>query len=424
MTHKTSIQVPNASEPDQSTPHQPNAARRKLTQAAALATLSPLAPFAINKSYAQAHKGDIVIGASQPMTGVFSFAGVAMNMGLNDFVQWKNQQGGVMGRKLRYVSEDSGFKLDQGVAIFKKIMAAEKPSFFYGDSTQWVKAITQDAIAAGTIMTSSTSLASVVADPVNVPQHIVPGPTYPRLHEILMEYIARTSQGASKKPAIAYVYSDTEFGINGIPGGRERAKKLGLPIVAEIVTKQSGVDVTTEVAKLRRAKPDIVIFQGYISAPMPEFVRQMREAGMNPQIMGTAWGLDKPAYDGMANLGVRLTGVSPYRYGHETDSPMLNNMREYLAKNRPEVKNLSPFYISTWLSGMAFAEVAERCIKANKPLTLPNMKAALESMKQWDTGGIVGLLADVSNHQIPNGRMYSYDPDKKLMEPASGWIKV
>jgi branched-chain amino acid transport system substrate-binding protein len=303
-------------------------------------------------------------------------------------------------------------------------MAAEKPSFFYGDSTQWVKAITQDAIAAGTIMTSSTSLASVVADPVNVPQHIVPGPTYPRLHEILMEYIARTSQGASKKPDIAYVYSDTEFGINGIPGGRERAKKLGLPIVAEIVTKQSGVDVTTEVAKLRRAKPDIVIFQGYISAPMPEFVRQMREAGMNPQIMGTAWGLDKPAYDGMANLGVRLTGVSPYRYGHETDSPMLNNMREYLAKNRPEVKNLSPFYISTWLSGMAFAEVAERCIKANKPLTLPNMKAALESMKQWDTGGIVGLLADVSNHQIPNGRMYSYDPDKKLMEPASGWIKV
>jgi len=25
---------------------------------------------------------------------------------------------------------------------------------------------------------------------------------------------------------------------------------------------------------------------------------------------------------------------------------------------------------------------------------------------------------------IPVGRMYSYDPDKKTMEPASGWIKV
>ena len=39
----------------------------------------------------------------------------------------------------------------------------------------------------------------------------MPGPTYPRLHEILMEYIARTSR-SGPKPNIAYVYADTEFG--------------------------------------------------------------------------------------------------------------------------------------------------------------------------------------------------------------------
>ena len=396
--------------------------RRKIVQS--IGAAASLGPFAIGSASAQAHRGDIVIGASQPITGVFSFAGTAMNNGLNDFVAWRNSQGGVAGHQLRYVSEDSGFKLDQGVAIFKKIMAAEKPSFFYGDSTQWAKAVSQDAIASNSIMTSSTSLASVVADPKTMPQHFVPGATYPRLHEILMEYIARTSRGAATKPNIAYVYADTEFGRDGIPAGRARAEKLGLPVVAEIITKQSGIDVAPEVAKLRRAKPDIVIFQGYILAPMPEFVRLLREAGLNPQIMGTAWGLDKPAYDALGALGVRLTGVSMYRYGQETDSSMINNMREYLAKARPEVKHISPFYISSWLTGMIFAEIAERCIKANKPLTLPNMKAALESMKEWDTGGVTGLLADLSGHQIPVGRMYAYDPDKKTMEPASGWIKV
>ena len=396
--------------------------RRKLVQG--IGAAASLGPFAIGSASAQAHKGEIVIGASQPITGVFSFAGTAMNNGLNDFVQWKNALGGVQGRKLRYVSEDSGFKLDQGVAIFKKIMAAEKPSFFYGDSTQWVKAVSQDAIAAGTIMTSSTSLASVVADPVNMPQHIVPGATYPRLHEMLMEYIARTSQGSATKPRIAYIYSDTEFGSDGIPGGKARAAKLGLPIVEEIITKQSGIDVTTEVAKLRRARPDILIFQGYILAPMPEFVRQLREAGLNPQVMGTAWGLDRPAYEALAKLDVRLTGVSMYRYGHETDSKMINAMRTYLAKARPDVTHTSPFYISSWLAGMIFAEVAERCIKANKPLLLPNMKAALESMRGWDTDGVTGLLADLSGHQIAQGRIYQYDPAKKTMEPASTWIAV
>ncbi|HRH85503.1 MAG TPA: ABC transporter substrate-binding protein [Rubrivivax sp.] len=395
--------------------------RRKIVQSVGAA--ATLGPFAIGRSQAQAHKGDIVIGASQPITGVFSFAGVAMNMGIGDFCAWKTSKGGVMGRKLKYVSEDSGFKLDQGVAIFKKIMAAEKPNFFYGDSTQWVKAVTQDAVSAGTIMTSSTSLASVVADPATVPQNFVPGPTYPRLHEILMEYIARTHTGANK-PRIAYVYADTEFGRDGIPGGKARAQKLGLPIVEEIVTKQAGIDVAPEVAKLRRARPDIVIFQGYILAPMPEFVRQMREAGLNPQIMGTAWGLDRPAYEALGALGVNLTGAAMYRYGHETDSDMINNMREYLAKNRPDVKHISPFYISSWLSGMVFAEIAERCIKANKPLTLPNMKAAMASMKEWDSGGIFGALVDYSSHQAPIGRIYTFDPAKKTMEPASGWIKV
>lgn len=396
--------------------------RRTVVQA--LGAAATIGPLSIGSSWAQAQKGDIVIGAGQPITGVFAFAGVAMNNGLNDFVQWKNANGGVQGRKLRYVVEDSGFKVDQSAAIFKKIMASEKPSFYYCDGTPSVKAVAQAAIASNHVMTSSTSLATAVADPVNMPQHIVPGATYPRLHEVLMEYIARSSRGAAAKPKIAYVYADTEFGRDGIPGGKARAEKLGLPIVAEIVTKQSGVDVTTEVAQLRRAKPDIVIFQGYILAPMPEFVRQMREAGMSPQIMGTAWGLDKPAYDALAGLGVRLTGVSAYRYGHETDAPMINTMREYLAKNRPEVKNISPFYVSTWLTGMIFAEIADRCVKANKPLLLPNMKAALESMKEWDSGGISGLLVDLSSHQIPAGRMYSYDPDKKSMEAASGWIKV
>lgn len=395
--------------------------RRKLVQAiGAAATIGPLT---VGSSHAQVHKGDIVIGAAQPITGVFAFAGAAMNNGLGDFVEWKNANGGVAGQKLRYVAEDSGFKVDQAAAIFKKIMASEKPSFFYCDGTPCVKAVAQDAIASGHVMTTSTSLAASVADPVKMPQHFVPSPTYPRLHEILMEHIARTSQGAATKPTIAYVYADTEFGRDGIPGGKARAEKLGLPIVAEIVTKQSGVDVTTEVAQLRRARPDIVIFQGYILAPMPEFVRQMREAGLNPQIMGTAWGLDKPAYDALAALGVRLTGVSAYRYGHE-DAPMINAMRAHAAKARPDMKHISPFYISSWLCGMTFAEIAERCIKANKPLTLPNMKVALESMKDWDSGGVTGLLVDLSSHQIPSGRMYSYDPEKKVMEPAGSWIKV
>jgi branched-chain amino acid transport system substrate-binding protein len=397
--------------------------RRTLVQA--MGAASVLGPFVAGRASAQAPKGDIVIGASQPITGIFSFAGVAMNNAFNDYVAWKNAAGGVAGRKLRYVSEDSGFKLDQGVAIFKKIMAAEKPSFFFGDSTPWAKAVAQDAIASASVMTSGPSLAGAMADPKAMPHHFVPGSTYGQLHEVLMEYVARASRGAAAKPNIAYVYSDGEFGRDGIPAAKARAEKLGLNIGLEIVTRQAGVDVPPEVAKLRRFKPDIVVFQGYLVAPIPEFARQMREAGLSPQIMATAWALDRMTYEPLGALGTKLTGVSTYRYPHETaDSPMMTIIRDNLAKVRPDQKHISPYYICAWLCGMVYSEVAERCIKANKPLTLANMKAALESMKSWDNGGLTGLLADLSGHQIASGRIYSYDLDKKAMEPASGWIKA
>ena len=82
------------------------------------------------------------------------------------------------------------------------------------------------------------------------------------------------------------------------------------------------------------------------------------------------------------------------------------------------------FYTHGWLVGMVFAEVIERCLKAGKALTGNNMKAALESINDWDTGGITGLLASLKGHQIASGRIYAYDAKSKLIEPASGWIKT
>lgn len=396
--------------------------RRRIIQSAGAAAV--FGPLVVRQTSAQSARSDIVIAAAQPVTGVFSTPGSYMNAGMGDYIAWRNANGGVLGRKLRYVWEDSSFKVDQSVTIFKKLMATEKPSFFYMDNTGSAKAVAKDALASGTVMTSSPSLAAVLADPVGMPHHFIAGPTYGAMHEILMEYIGRTGRASTEKPKVALVYTDSEFGRDGIPASKARAEKLGIPIVAEITTKVTGVDVTAEVARLRRAKPDIVVFQGYVVNPIPEFVRQMREAGLSSQIMGTIWSSDKPTLDALGAMNENYMGVVPYRYSHDSDSRMMVTIREYVAKTRPEMSFISHFYVNAWLAGMVFAEIAERCIKAGKPLQLVHMKAALESMKDWDTGGLTGLLADLSRHQIASGRLYRYDSAVKRMEPASGWIKV
>jgi branched-chain amino acid transport system substrate-binding protein len=120
---------------------------------------------------------------------------------------------------------------------------------------------------------------------------------------------------------------------------------------------------------------------------------------------------------------MNLTGTSLYAVSDE-DVPMLREMRRHLAVARPGTTHLSPFYISGWFSGMVFAEIADRCLKAKKPLTLEHMKVALESIKNWDTGGLIGLPVDLSKHEVPAGRVIKYNPTTKGMDPAGDWIKV
>ena len=82
--------------------------RRGLVLAAGASLALPLA--------ARAQAGeDIVIGGSIPMTGVFAFAGVGINAGIADYVKIINDGGGIKGRKLRYVPEDTAYKVDVSV---------------------------------------------------------------------------------------------------------------------------------------------------------------------------------------------------------------------------------------------------------------------------------------------------------------------
>jgi len=211
----------------------------------------------------------IKIGACQPITGRFAFAGVSINAGLQDYINFANENGLVKGKKLVYIYEDTGYDTDKAVATFKKIMAKDNPVIMYGESTGQGKAIGPELNSRYKVLYGSTSFSSELADPKIHPYSFVSGPTYSDQFGILLEYIAKNPKGKGK-PKVAFFYSDTEFGKDPIPYARNRAKELGIDVVSEIVTKVGAVDVTTEALALKKAQPDYCIFQGYVLArPMP-----------------------------------------------------------------------------------------------------------------------------------------------------------
>ena len=359
---------------------------------------------------------EIVIGGSMPMTGVFAFAGIALNNAFQDYVKIVNDAGGINGRKVKYVAEDTGYKVDNSVAVFNRITSQEKVSLYYGDSTAFSKTINAELNRRGDIMLAGASFASELNDPKNFPNQFIAGPDYSEMIGILLEYIAKTKPGAK----IALVNSDTEFGRDPIVPTEKRAAELGLKIVEKIATPPTSVDVSTEVLKLRRADPDYTIFHGYILAPLPEFMTQAKQLGLKTKFMGTFWSMDNAIWAKSADVADGFMGVMPYRYYFDTEgkSPMLEKIRQI----RPEYQSTG--YMQGFLTAMLMTEAAKRTLDAKKDLTAANMKAALNSVKDFDTGGIIGVPISIPGNTVPVGRVYQYDGANKTMKPVSDWIKI
>jgi branched-chain amino acid transport system substrate-binding protein len=383
--------------------------RQALTGIAAGALMTGMRP-----GFAQA--GEIVIGGSIPLTGVFAFAGVGINDGISDYVKIANEGGGIGGRKVRYVAEDTSYKVDQSVAVFNKITGSNPVNFYYGDSTGFSKTINPELNRKNTILMAGASFATELNDPKNFPNQFMAGPDYSDMINVLLVYIAKTQPGAR----IALVNSDTEFGRDPIPTTEKLASKYGLNIVEKIATPPTSVDVSTEVLKLRRANPDYTIFHGYVLAPIPEFMSQARQLGLKTKFMGTFWSMDNSLWAKVGDPADGFMGVMQYRYYFDDapNAPMLVKIRQM----RPEYQSTA--YMQGFLTAMLFCESAKRTLAAGKEMTGPNMKAALNSIKDFDTGGIIGAPISIPGNTIPIGRVYRFDAKKKQMVADGDWIRV
>lgn len=365
---------------------------------------------------------DIVFGETALITGVFGFAGGELHEGMVDYINYTNENGGIRGHKIKHVFEDCGYKVDCSVAAFKKIQARYNPLLYSGDSTGFMKAINPELKAAENTLMSGVSFSSALTDEATYPRSFITGPSYSDQMAILLTHAAKEQPGAK----IAIVHSDSGFGRDPIESAKAKAKDLGLDLVEVITTKPGSVDVTTDVLKLRRKNPDYVLFHGYVLSPINEFMQQMRDLGLKAKFMGTYWssselmimkgGESADGYMGVMHLNYFDMEASP---GKEWDA-----MRAYNKKTHPDKASRPNFYMFGWFQGMVWAEAIGRTIDAGKPLTADNVRDTLNSIANWDTGGITSVPVTVRNNSIPFGRVFKVNMAKGRYEPVSDVIEI
>jgi branched-chain amino acid transport system substrate-binding protein len=238
----------------------------------------------------------------------------------------------------------------------------------------------------------------------------------------------KDKQGSGPAPKVALVYTATEFGRDPIEYAKARAKDLGIEIVADEETKFSGIDVTPHVVKLRNAAPDYVIFQGYAGNLWPEIVKLSREYGIKAQFMGTVYGAQADLVRGAGPAADGFLGIAPYEMNVAGNNGTTMKAMDAALKawGKPYEGYSNVGYVQGWAIALFMRDVLAKVVESGKPLNGDNLVAAANAMKDWDSGGLIGVPVSLARQRLPYGIIYRFNVKEGSFsfKPETNWLRV
>ncbi|GAB4039365.1 MAG: ABC transporter substrate-binding protein [Rubrivivax sp.] len=375
----------------------------------------------------RAQGNEIVFGATLPLSGPFAAVAKDQLEGLKDHFDHVNAAGGIRGRRIRFIAEDTQYKVDQAIAAWKKFMSSDNPVAVFGDGTGFVRASAQENVERYKVMMTSTSYASDLQDMQRFGFHFMSGPTYSEAADVLLQYIQQNFKG-SGKPKLAVIHSASEFGRDPLEHIRKRSAALGIEQVLVLEMKFSGTDVAAETIKLRQARPDYTLIHGFGGAPIfLEVIKLAKDYGLATQFMGTFWESSRTLMKRAGAAADGFLGVSNYAWSTANASGAMLKAIDAIKRRRDPKYDGVPdiYYMQGWMSGMLFTKAADEALAQGKPLTGESLRDALRSVRNWDTGGMIGAPVTFARNSIPLAQVVRFEAARDFVPtPVSAWLNV
>ena len=127
----------------------------------------------------RAQPAEYILGASLPLTGPFATAGQLVAPAFAMAQKMFNDEGGIAGTPIRFVTEDSGYVPQNALANYQRALASHGTALvgYFGDSTGFMKLVAPELKGENARVMGSTSFASELANPKENPYQCLAGPT-------------------------------------------------------------------------------------------------------------------------------------------------------------------------------------------------------------------------------------------------------
>ena len=326
----------------------------------------------------------VKVGGLFDLTGVTSDVGKPFVEGVKDAVSWMNENGGVNGKKIELIPVDYGYKIPQAIAAYKKFVGQDKVILIEGWGSGDTEAL-KDQIAKDKIPYFSAGFNAHLNDPAKAPYNFFVGASYSDQVRAFMQFVKKDFKETGRKPKIVFIYPNNGFGKSPIDAGKQYAKELGIDVIEDQITPPTFQDATTQLLNIKKNGADYAFIQNTVSWAAV-ILKDARKLGLKTKFFLNNYGMTEqlPALAKEAAEGV-YGMVTTVPYG--ANVPGMKKIVDWHKKHHPnDTHNL--VYVRGWVYALTWGEglkIADR----NKQLNGEGVKKALESMRNFSTGGLV-----------------------------------
>jgi len=316
-------------------------------------------------------KNEITIGSIQDLSGPLAGFGKQIRLGMMLRVDEVNEQGGIHGRKLKLLIEDSAYDPRKAVLAAQKLVNQEKIFAMVAHlGTAQNMAAMPVQFEKNVINFFPVTAAREMYEPFHRLKFAFATTYYEQLRIALPKLVKEKN---AKK--VCTIYQDDEFGLEVLRGGEAGLKAVGMEFTEKTSFKRGATDFSSQVARMKAAGCDFVVL-GTIIRETIGTIGESRKTGFNPTFLGTSAAYTDLIHKlgGKAMDGLYATMAVQNPYLDEASQPIRFWATKYKTKYTDDP---TVFSVYGYLTIDAFLRAAQ---KAGPNLSTDSFVKAMETM--------------------------------------------
>jgi branched-chain amino acid transport system substrate-binding protein len=228
-------------------------------------------------------KTEIVVGSIQDLSGPLAGYGKPLRMGMLLRAEEINEQGGINGRKLKILFEDSGYDPKKAVLAAQKLVNQDKIFAMLGHiGTAQNNAAMPVQFEKNVINFLPLTAAREMFEPLNRLKYSFAAPYFDQMR-VHAPKLAK-EKGVTK---VCTIYQDDEFGLEVFRGAEAGLKAAGMDFTEKTSFKRGATDFSSQVARMKAAGCEMVVLGSIIRETIGT-IAESRKTGFNPIFLGTS----------------------------------------------------------------------------------------------------------------------------------------